>query len=135
MPHLGSVAFLVREYDEALAYFTQCLGFRVLEDARLTPEKRWVRIAPPGARETALLLARAVTPDQVAAIGRQGGERVTFFLHTDDFDRDYAAMRQHNVRFMEEPRDESYGRVVVFEDLYGNRWDLVQVRGAPFFDR
>jgi catechol 2,3-dioxygenase-like lactoylglutathione lyase family enzyme len=130
MPHLGSVAFLVREYDEALAYFTQCLGFCVLEDARLTPEKRWVRIAPPDAREAALLLARAVTPDQVAAIGRQGGGRVTFFLHTDDFDRDYAAMRQHNVRFTEEPRDESYGRVVVFEDLYGNRWDLIQVRGV-----
>lgn len=130
MPHLASVAFLVREYDEALAYFTRCLGFRVLEDTRLTPEKRWIRVAPPGAREAALLLARAATPDQAAAIGKQGGGRVVFFLHTDDFDRDYAAMREQNVRFTEEPRDEPYGRVVVFEDLYGNRWDLVELRPA-----
>ena len=130
MPHLASVAFLVREYDEALAYFTECLGFCVLEDARLTPEKRWVRVAPRGAREAALLLARAATPEQVAAVGRQGGGRVAFFLHTDDFDRDYAAMRGRSVKFIEAPRDEPYGRVVVFEDLYGNRWDLIQVPGA-----
>lgn len=130
MPHLATVAFLVREYDEALAYFTQCLGFCVLEDTGLTPEKRWVRVAPRGAQEAALLLARAATPEQVAAIGRQGGGRVTFFLQTEDFERDYAAMRNHNVRFMEEPRDEAYGRVAQFEDLYGNRWDLIQVRGV-----
>ena len=126
MPHLESVAFLVKEYDEALAYFTECLDFLVLEDSRVTAEKRWVRVAPRGAREASLLLARAVTPEQRAAIGKQGGGRVTFFLSTDDFDRDYAAMRERGVRFVEEPRDEPYGRVVVFEDLYGNRWDLVQ---------
>src|SRR6476619_6296160 len=126
MPHLANIAYLVRDYDEALDYFTRCLGFDVLESTRLTPEKRWVRVAPRGAHEAALLLARAATPGQVAAVGRQGGGRVMFFLHTDDFDRDYAAMREQNVQFTEEPRDEAYGRVVVFEDLYGNRWDLVQ---------
>lgn len=130
MPHLASVAFLVREYEEALTYFTESLGFCVLEDRRLTAEKRWVRVAPRGAREAALLLARAATPEQVTAVGRQGGGRVAFFLHTDDFDRDYAAMRRRSVKFIEAPRDEPYGRVVVFEDLYGNRWDLIQVRGA-----
>lgn len=130
MPHVASVAFLVREYEEALTYFTECLGFCVLEDRRLTAEKRWVRVAPRGAREAALLLARAATPEQVTAVGRQGGGRVAFFLHTDDFERDYAAMRRRSVNFIEAPRDEPYGRVVVFEDLYGNRWDLIQVRGA-----
>ena len=126
LPHLASVTFLVRDYDEALTYFTECLGFSVLVDTPLTPEKRWVRVAPPGAREAALLLARAATPEQRAAIGKQSGGRVAFFLNTDDFERDYLAMRSRGVKFTEEPRDESYGRVVVFEDLYGNRWDLVQ---------
>lgn len=127
--HLASVALLVRDYDEAIAYFTQCLGFVLLEDTPLTPEKRWVRVAPAGARETSFLLARAATPEQQAAIGRQGGGRVFLFLHTDDFGRDFAAYTAAGVRFVEAPRDEPYGRVVVFEDLYGNRWDLVQRRG------
>ena len=126
MPHLAGVTLLVRDYDEALEYFTECLGFEVLEDVRLTPERRWVRVAPAGAREAALLLARVATAEQAAALGKQGGGRVAFFLHTDDFDRDYAAMRRRGVRFAEAPRDEPYGRVVVFADLYGNRWDLIQ---------
>jgi len=126
--HLASVALLVRDYDEAIAYFTRSLGFVLLEDTPLSPEKRWVRVAPAGARETSFLLARAVGPEQQAAIGRQGGGRVFLFLHTDDFERDFAAYTAAGVRFVEAPRDEPYGRVVVFEDLYGNRWDLVQRR-------
>lgn len=126
MPHLASVAFLVREYDEAIAYFTESLGFELLEDTRLSETKRWVRVAPKGARETSLLLARAASDEQRAAVGKQGGGRVCFFLHTDDFERDYTRMKECGVAFVESPRDEEYGRVVVFEDLYGNRWDLVE---------
>jgi catechol 2,3-dioxygenase-like lactoylglutathione lyase family enzyme len=119
-------ALLVRDYDEAIAYFVERLGFRLLEDERRTAEKRWVRIAPPGADETGLLLARAATPAQQAAVGNQSGGRVLFLLHTDDFDRDYSAMKSKGIEFTEEPRNESYGRVVVFKDLYGNKWDLIQ---------
>lgn len=126
MSHLGSVALLVHDYDEAIAYFTGSLGFELLEDSRLSETKRWVRVAPRGARETSLLLARAVSDEQRAAVGKQGGGRVCFFLHTDDFARDYARMKERGVAFVESPRDEEYGRVVVFEDLYGNRWDLVE---------
>jgi len=101
----------------------------LLENTPLSATKRWVLVAPPGARETALLLARAATPDQAAAVGRQGGGRVFLFLHTDDFARDHAAMTARGVRFVEAPRDEPYGTVAVFEDLYGNRWDLIERRG------
>lgn len=128
---LFAVAFLVREYDEAIAWFTSTLGFTLLEDTTLSPDKRWVRVAPPGARETALLLARAASPEQVEAVGRQGGGRVSFFLGTDDFARDHAAYLSRGVRFVEEPRHERYGDVAVFEDLYGNRWDLVQHHTSP----
>jgi catechol 2,3-dioxygenase-like lactoylglutathione lyase family enzyme len=121
---------LVRDYDEALAYFAERLGFRVLEDAALSATKRWVVVAPPGAREAALLLARAATPEQVAAVGRQGGGRVFLFLQTDDFWRDYEMFRARGVAFVEAPRAEAYGTVAVFEDLYGNRWDLVQHRAS-----
>lgn len=124
------MALLVRDYDEALAYFVGRLGFRVVEDTPLSPDKRWVLVAPPGARDAALLLARAVGPDQEAVVGRQGGGRVFLFLHTDDFARDYDAFRARGVAFTEAPREEAYGTVAVFEDLYGNRWDLVQPRGA-----
>ena len=126
--YLARVALLVRDYDEAVAWFVDRLGFVLLEDTPLSATKRWVLVAPPGARETALLLARAATPDQAAALGRQGGGRVFLFLHTDDFARDHAAMTARGVRFVEAPRDESYGTVAVFEDLYGNRWDLVERR-------
>lgn len=122
------MALLVRDYDEALAYFTECLEFRVLEDTPLSATKRWVLIAPPGAREAALLLARAATAEQAAIVGRQGGGRVWLFLATDDCRRDYALFRARGVAFTEEPRDEPYGTVAVFEDLYGNRWDLLEFR-------
>jgi catechol 2,3-dioxygenase-like lactoylglutathione lyase family enzyme len=129
--HLHAVAFLVREYDEAIAFFTQALRFRLLEDKPLTPEKRWVRVAPRGADSEsacALLLARAATPQQQAAIGQHAGGRVGWFLHTEDFDGDIAHMQAQGVRFTESPRQEAYGRVVVFLDLYGNRWDLIEAR-------
>jgi catechol 2,3-dioxygenase-like lactoylglutathione lyase family enzyme len=126
--HVAHLALLVRDYDEALEYFVGRLGFRVLEDRVITDGKRWVLVAPPGAREAALLLARAVGPEQEAAVGRQGGGRVFLFLHTDDFDRDYAAMQARGVAFTEPPRQEPYGTVAVFVDLYGNRWDLIQPR-------
>ena len=126
--HIARVALLVRDYDEAIEYFTKTLGFSLLEDEPRGPAKRWVVVAPQGGREAALLLARAATDEQRAAIGRQTGGRVFLFLHTDDFDRDYATYRARGVRFVEEPRLESYGKVVVFEDLYGNRWDLIEPR-------
>jgi catechol 2,3-dioxygenase-like lactoylglutathione lyase family enzyme len=123
--HIAHVALLVRDYDEAIAWFTGCLDFTLIEDSPRTPTKRWVLVSP-SERGTALLLARAATPEQQAAIGRQGGGRVMFFLRTDDFRRDYQRMNASGVRFVEQPREEEYGRVVVFEDLYGNRWDLVE---------
>jgi lactoylglutathione lyase len=127
---IGSVALLVRDYDEAIAYFRDRLRFDLLEDTALGGGKRWVRVAPPGGRGTALLLARAATPDQVARVGDQTGGRVFLFLQTDDFWRDYDDLRSRGVRFAEQPRRESYGTVAVFADLYGNRWDLVQ-HGTP----
>ncbi|MEI7036375.1 VOC family protein [Fulvimonas yonginensis] len=128
--HLGSLALLVRDYDEAIAYFTTCLGFALIEDRPLGQDKRWVVVSPPGARETRLLLARAVGARQEAAIGNQAGGRVFLFLETGDFQASYRAMRERGVRFCEEPRQEPYGTVAVFEDLYGNRWDLLQRRGT-----
>lgn len=125
---IGSVALLVRDYDEAIAYYTQALGFTLLEDTVLGDGKRWVRVAPPGARETALLLAKAANDAQSRCIGQQTGGRVGFFLHTDAFQRDHAAMSARGVKFMEEPREETYGTVAVFEDLYGNRWDLLELK-------
>ena len=121
---LGSVTFLVRDYDEAIAWFTGVLGFVLIEDAALDEGKRWVRVAP-SADGAALLLARASTPEQAAAVGRQGGGRVFLFLHTDDFARDHALYSARGVRFIEAPRREAYGEVAVFEDVYGNRWDLL----------
>ena len=128
--YLAHVALLVRDYDEAIAYFTKCLDFELIEDRPLSATKRWVLVAPPGARETALLLARAATPEQAASIGRQGGGRVWLFLATDDCRRDHARFRARGVTFMEEPRDEPYGTVAVFEALYGNRWDLLHAPPA-----
>lgn len=127
--HIGAVALVVRDYDEALAYFTGALGFALLEDVPLGGGKRWVRVAPPGGG-TALLLARAATPEQLAAVGHQAGGRVFLFLHTDDFARDHAALVARGVTFLEPPRHEPYGTVAVFADLYGNRWDLVQPKSG-----
>jgi catechol 2,3-dioxygenase-like lactoylglutathione lyase family enzyme len=122
---LTRVALLVHDYDDAIAYFTRVLGFTLVEDTRLAADKRWVVVAPAGAGEAGLLLARAANDEQRAAVGRQGGGRVFLFLETDDFDRDHAAYSARGVRFLERPRDEPYGRVAVFADLYGNKWDLI----------
>ena len=127
---LGYVALVVRDYDEALAYFTQSLGFVVIEDSiakdRSGNEKRWVLVRPPDSRGTSLLLARASTPEEASRIGNQTGGRVFLFLHTDDFWRDYSEMQKRGVKFKEAPRQETYGTVAVFEDLYGNKWDLLE---------
>jgi len=125
--HLGALALVVRDYDEALAFYVGTLGFELIEDTVLGPDKRWVLVAPPGSRETRLLLAKAATPEQATRIGNQTGGRVFLFLHSDDFQRDYDRMRARGVRFCEPPRTEPYGTVAVFEDLYGNRWDLLQL--------
>jgi len=128
MQTIARVTLLVRDYDEAIAYFTRVLGFTLLEDTPLDPEKRWVIVEPRASRGAALLLARAASPEQASRVGKQAGGRVAFFLETDDFPRDYQAMAERGVAFEEKPRDEAYGTVVVFKDLYGNRWDLVQPR-------
>ena len=128
---LVHVALIVRDYDEAIAWFTGTLGFTLVEDTILDEAKRWVLVAPPGASAGAasILLARAATPEQEAFIGNQAGGRVFLFLHTDDFDRDHAAFTARGVRFVREPAREPYGTVAVFEDPYGNLWDLVQFAG------
>ena len=127
---LAYVALVVRDYDEALAYFTDVLGFELIEDTPISVEKRWVLVAPPNCHGSRLLLARAVNPEQATRIGNQTGRRVFLFLHTDDFWRDYSAMKERGVKFQEAPREESYAIVAAFEDLYGNRWDLLQLREA-----
>jgi catechol 2,3-dioxygenase-like lactoylglutathione lyase family enzyme len=126
---LAHVALVVRDYDEAIAWFTGKLDFTLVADVyQPEQDKRWVLVAPPGAQHGAasLLLARAATPDQAAFIGNQAGGRVFLFLSTDDFDRDFARLRERGVRFVREPKSAPYGIVAVFEDLYGNLWDLVQ---------
>jgi catechol 2,3-dioxygenase-like lactoylglutathione lyase family enzyme len=124
---LGHVAFLVRNYDEAVAFFTNALGFQLIEDTPQDEGKRWVLVAPAGSHGSgSLLLAQASTPEQAAHIGNQTGGRVFLFLHTDDFWRDFRRMSSRNVKFLETPREESYGTVAVFEDLYGNKWDLLE---------
>ena len=132
---IAHVALLVRDYDEAIAFFTGRLRFRLLEDTPLAPDRRWVLVAPPGDGGTALLLARAATAEQAARVGDQAGGRVFLFLHTDDFARDHSAMRAAGVRFVEAPREEPYGTVAVFLDLYGNRWDLLQPRSPASAER
>ena len=130
---LAHVALVVRDYDEAIAWFTGTLGFTLIADEHQPEQgKRWVLVAPPGAPErgASLLLARASTPEQEAFIGNQAGGRVFLFLQTDDFQRDYDALRTKGVRFIRDPKHAPYGTVAVFEDLYGNLWDLVQFAGG-----
>ena len=131
---LGYVALVVREYDEAIEFFTHALGFELIEDTPvkdpLDQSKRWVLVAPPKSRGTSLLLARASTPEEASRIGNQTGGRVFLFLHSDHFWRDYEAMTARGVKFGEEPREEPYGTVAVFEDLYGNKWDLLQLKAS-----
>jgi catechol 2,3-dioxygenase-like lactoylglutathione lyase family enzyme len=124
MARLVHLTYLVRDYDEAIAWFTQALGFRVEEDTPLGAGKRWVLVGAESG--PTLLLARAANATQAATIGQQAGGRVFLFLETDDFARDHAAMQARGVRFVETPRHESYGIVAVFEDLYGQKWDLIQ---------
>jgi catechol 2,3-dioxygenase-like lactoylglutathione lyase family enzyme len=127
---LALVAIVVRDYDEAIAFYCGTLGFTLVEDTyQPAQDKRWVVVAPPGAAAgTQLLLARASNETQATRVGNQTGGRVFLFLYTDDFARDHAAYRARGVRFVREPREEPYGTVAVFEDLYGNLWDLVQPR-------
>ncbi len=125
---IACVSLVVRDYDEAIAFYTGPLGFRLVEDTRLSDSKRWVVVAPRGSGGTSLVLAKAATPRQEGRIGDQTGGRVGFFLHTDDFVRDHGAMKSRGVRFVEEPRTEPYGTVAIFEDLYGNRWDLLELK-------
>jgi catechol 2,3-dioxygenase-like lactoylglutathione lyase family enzyme len=129
MPHLAHIALIVRDYDEALAFYIGKLGFTLVEDTPIPEQgKRWVTIRPPGAPEytTTILLARAATPEQARFIGDQAGGRVFLFLATDDFDRDFAAYTAAGIAFVRSPAVMAYGKVAVFEDLYGNRWDLVE---------
>lgn len=128
MQTLGLITYLVADYDEAIAWFTERLGWQLIEDTPLSDEKRWVIVGPPTSQGARLLLAKAVGETQIKAIGNQAGGRVWLFLATDDFDRDHAGMSARCVRFLEAPRSEPYGKVAVFEDLYGNRWDLLQAR-------
>ena len=126
------VALVVRDYDEAIAFYCGKLHFTLVEDTyQPEQDKRWVVVAPPGSQGTTLLLARASTPEQSACIGNQSGGRVFLFLSTDDFWRDYPRMLGAGIRFVRPPREEAYGTVAVFEDLYGNRWDLVQLPRSP----
>jgi catechol 2,3-dioxygenase-like lactoylglutathione lyase family enzyme len=131
MPVLATVTYLVRSYDEAIAFFVGKLGFALLSDEALGDGKRWVVVAPQGGRAATgggarLLLAEAATEAQAEAVGRQAGGRVFLFLETDDFARDHAALQRAGVVFREAPRQESYGTVAVFEDLYGQPWDLIE---------
>ena len=126
--HVGAVSLLVRDYDEAIAWFTRTLGFKLVEDTDLAGGKRWVLVAPPGGSGTRILLAKAKDHRERAAVGNQSGGRVFLFLHTDDFARDHRALTARGVRFLEEPRHEAYGTVAVFEDICGNRWDLLELK-------
>jgi len=127
---IAHVTLVVRDYDEAIAFFTRTLRFELVEDSpsedREGRNKRWVLIAPPGSRGTQILLAKASNEEEGSRIGNQTGGRVFLFLYTDDFWRDYKAMKEKGVKFVREPKEQEYGTVAVFEDLYGNRWDLLQ---------
>jgi catechol 2,3-dioxygenase-like lactoylglutathione lyase family enzyme len=122
---IANITLVVKDYDEAIRFYTQTLKFDLIEDTPLTETKRWVLVAPRGSTGTRLLLAKAGSPEQESCIGNQTGGRVFLFLQTDDFWRDYQDMKSQGVHFHEEPRTEPYGMVVVFADLYGNKWDLL----------
>ena len=126
---LAHVVLLVRDYDEAIAFYTNVLGFSLESDLDMGEGKRWVVAAPPGPAGCSLLLVEARTDEEQQAVGRQGAGRVWLFLHTDDFWRDYPVLHSRGLRFLETPRSEVYGHVAVFEDLYGNKWDLLEPLG------
>jgi len=125
---IAHVTVVVRDYDEAIAFYVGILKFALLEDTALSDSKRWVVVAPPGSEGTSLLLAKAATTQQHSRVGSQTGGRVSFFLRTDNFLRDYQEMKARGVQFVEEPRNESYAIVAIFKDLYGNRWDLLEMK-------
>ncbi len=125
--YLGLVSVVVHDYDEAIAFYVDKLGFRLIEDLyQPAQDKRWVVVSPPGAKESGVLLARANNDHQSSRVGNQTGGRVFLFLYTDDFWRDFHAFKEKGVAFVREPKTEDYGTVAVFEDLYGNLWDLLQ---------
>lgn len=129
--HLGLTALVVNDYDEAIEFYVNRLGFELIEDIyQPAQDKRWVVVAPPGARESRLLLARATNDEQLSRVGNQTGGRVFLFLYTEDFWSDYETYRARGVRFARPPKEESYGTVAVFEDLYGNLWDLIEPASA-----
>ena len=123
---IAHIALVVKDYDEAIQFYTEKLDFELLEDTRIDNLKRWVVVSPPGAKECCLLLAKAANEKQLASIGNQAGGRVFLFLFTDDFWRDYNKMIERGIKFVRSPKEEPYGTVAVFEDLYGNLWDLLQ---------
>ena len=127
-PSIAHVTYLVHDYDEAIAFFIEKLNFTLLEDTLLSDKKRWVLVVPQGGNSSALLLAKADSPEQSQHIGNQTGGRVAFFLHTDDFQRDHQYMLSKGVQFAEVPRHESNGIVAVFFDFYGNKWDLLELK-------
>jgi len=129
---IAHITLVVHDYDEAIAFYTQKLNFKLVEDTALTSDKRWVLVAPPGAIETCLLLAQAATHEQRQSVGNQTGGRVAMFLYTDDFERDFQTMQQKGIAFTGPKRTEPYGTVVVFQDLYGNLWDLIEPVSKPF---
>ena len=123
---IAHIALVVDNYDDAIEFYTQKLGFQLLEDTKLTNEKRWVMVAPNGAKECCLLLAKAANEQQAAFVGNQSGGRVFLFLFTDDFWRDYEKLKNREIEFVRPPQDFEYGTVAVFKDLYGNMWDLIE---------
>jgi catechol 2,3-dioxygenase-like lactoylglutathione lyase family enzyme len=125
---IAGIALVVKDYDEAIQFYTQKLKFDLIEDTPLTDKKRWVLVSPRGSNGTKLLLTKADSPEQESRIGNQTGGRVFLFLHTDDFWHDYNEMKSQGVQFHEEPREEAYGKVVVFSDLYENKWDLIELK-------
>lgn len=123
---IAHLALVVKDYDDAIAFYTQKLNFKLIEDTPLTPEKRWVLVSPPGDEGCCLLLAKAANDEQRKSIGNQTGGRVFLFLYTDDFWRDYNQMNDRGIEFVRPPKEEEYGIVAVFKDLYGNLWDLLE---------
>lgn len=123
---IANIALVVKDYDEAIEFYTQKLDFKLVEDTKLSETKRWVVVAPPGASETCLLLAKAANEKQLESVGNQTGGRVFLFLFTDDFWRDHKKMTERGINFVREPEEQEYGTVAVFEDLYGNLWDFIQ---------
>ncbi|MFD2935254.1 VOC family protein [Spirosoma flavum] len=127
---IAQIALVVGEYDDAIKFYTEKLNFTLIEDTRLSETKRWVRIAPPGSTDCCLLLAKAANEEQHSRVGNQAGGRVFLFLYTDDFWRDYTGMLDNHINFTKMPTEEEYGTVAVFEDLYGNLWDLIEPKAS-----